>query len=56
MLFSFPPDARWNPGRAVVEFSIGVGEYEGGAHSSTRFPNAASGRPDASTLPRMLSR
>ena len=27
--FEFPRDARWNPDRAVVEFSIGVGEYEG---------------------------
>ena len=29
MFFRFPPDARWNPERAAVEFSIGVGEYEG---------------------------
>jgi hypothetical protein len=29
MFFCFPPDARWNPERAVVEFGIGVGEYEG---------------------------
>jgi hypothetical protein len=29
MFFRFPPNARWNPERAVVEFGIGVGEYEG---------------------------
>jgi hypothetical protein len=29
MFFRFPPDARWNPERAVVEFGIGVGEYDG---------------------------
>jgi hypothetical protein len=29
MFFRFPPDARWNPDRSVVEFGIGVGEYEG---------------------------
>jgi hypothetical protein len=28
-VFRFPPDARWNPEHAAVEFSIGVGEYEG---------------------------
>ena len=29
MFFRFPPDARWKPDRNAVEFSIGVGEYEG---------------------------
>jgi Protein of unknown function (DUF1488) len=29
MFFRFPPDARWNTERAAVEFSIGIGEYEG---------------------------
>jgi hypothetical protein len=29
MFFRFPPDARWNAERAAVEFSIGIGEYEG---------------------------
>jgi hypothetical protein len=29
MFFGFPPDARWNPDRSTVEFSIGIGEYEG---------------------------
>jgi len=24
----FPPDARWKPERSVVEFGIGVGEYD----------------------------
>jgi len=29
MFFSFPEDARWNPDRQVVEFGVGIGEYEG---------------------------
>jgi hypothetical protein len=29
MFFRFPPDARWNSERSAIEFSIGVGEYEG---------------------------
>jgi hypothetical protein len=29
MFFRFPPDARWNAERSVVEFGIGVGEYDG---------------------------
>jgi hypothetical protein len=29
MFFSFPEDARWNAERQVVEFSVGIGEYEG---------------------------
>jgi uncharacterized protein DUF1488 len=29
MFFRFPPDARWNADHSAVEFSIGVGEYEG---------------------------
>jgi len=29
MFFRFPPDARWNPQHAAVEFGVGVGEYEG---------------------------
>jgi uncharacterized protein DUF1488 len=28
-LFTFPEDARWNPDREVVEFSVILGEYEG---------------------------
>ena len=36
MFFRFPPDARWNPDRAVVEFGIGVGEYEGVVRVSSR--------------------
>ena len=39
MFFRFPPDARWNPGnphRSVVQFGIGVGEYEGVVRVSTR--------------------
>jgi geranylgeranyl diphosphate synthase type II len=29
MFFRFPPDARWNPHCSVVEFGIGIGDYEG---------------------------
>src|SRR5439155_25565975 len=29
MFFRFPPDARWNAECGAVEFSIGIGEYEG---------------------------
>jgi hypothetical protein len=29
MFFCFPPDVRWNADLAMVEFGIGVGEYEG---------------------------
>jgi Protein of unknown function (DUF1488) len=36
MFFRFPPDARWNPERCVVEFGIGVGEYEGVVRVSRR--------------------
>src|SRR5712671_4118661 len=32
----FPPDARWNPERSVVEFGIGLGEYEGLVRVSRR--------------------
>jgi hypothetical protein len=42
MLFRFPPDARWNPDRAVVEVGIGVGEYGGhGAGFSPRISKSA---------------
>ena len=54
MFFRFPPDARWNPERSLVEFGIGVGEYEGVVRISRRVfqillpetptPNAASKR------------
>jgi hypothetical protein len=36
VFFRFPPDARWNPERSVVEFGIGVGEYEGVVRVSRR--------------------
>jgi len=36
MFFRFPPDARWSPERAVVEFGIGLGEYEGVVRVSRR--------------------
>jgi hypothetical protein len=36
MFFRFPPDARWNSLRSVVEFGIGVGEYEGVVRVSRR--------------------
>jgi hypothetical protein len=29
MFFRFPPDARWNAAMSVLEFGIGLGEYEG---------------------------
>jgi Protein of unknown function (DUF1488) len=29
MFFRFPPDADWNADQNAVEFSIGIGEYEG---------------------------
>ena len=34
MFFRFP--TRWNPERTVVEFGIGVGEYEGVVRVSRR--------------------
>src|SRR5580704_13512837 len=36
MFFRFLPDARWSPERAVIEFGIGVGEYEGVVRISRR--------------------
>ena len=36
MFFRFPPDARWNPDRSVVEFGIGIGDYEGVVRVSRR--------------------
>jgi hypothetical protein len=36
MFFRFPPDARWNPHCSVVEFGIGIGEYEGVVRISRR--------------------
>ena len=36
MFFRFPPDVRWNPERSVIEFGIGVGEYEGVVRVSRR--------------------
>jgi hypothetical protein len=36
MFFSFPPDARWNPERSAVEFSVGLGEYDGTVSVSRR--------------------
>ena len=36
MFFRFPPDARWNADRNVVECGIGVGEYEGMVRVSKR--------------------
>jgi hypothetical protein len=29
MFFRFPEDARWNADREMVEFGIGISEYEG---------------------------
>ena len=46
MFFRFPPDGRWNSGRSVVEFGIGVGEYEGVVRVSRRvFQNLISQPP-----------
>jgi hypothetical protein len=36
MFFHFPPDTRWNPQRSVVEFGIGVRDYEGVVRVSRR--------------------
>ena len=36
MFFRFPPDARWNPEQSTVEFSIGIGEYDGVVHVARR--------------------
>jgi hypothetical protein len=36
MFFRFPPDARWNPDREAVEFSVMLGEYEGTVTVSRR--------------------
>jgi hypothetical protein len=56
MFFSFPPDARWNPERSAVEFSIGVGEYDGTVSVYRRvFPIPARRKPHAATLHRSLS-
>jgi len=32
MFFSFPPDARWNPERDAVEFTVEIGDYRGVVH------------------------
>src|SRR5262245_65561334 len=52
MFFRFPPDARWNPERSVVEFGIGVGEYEGAVRVSRRVFQIL--LPDAPTPQRCL--
>jgi Protein of unknown function (DUF1488) len=52
MFFHFPPDARWNPERSVVEFGIGVGEYEGVVRVSRRVFQIL--LPDAPTPERCL--
>jgi Protein of unknown function (DUF1488) len=36
MFFRLSPDARWNPDRNIVEFGIGVGEYESVVRVSKR--------------------
>ena len=52
MFFRFPPDAHWNSQRSVVEFGIGVGEYEGVVRVSRRlFHNLL---PEAPTPERCL--
>jgi hypothetical protein len=52
MFFRFPPDARWDPERYVVEFGIGVGEYEGIVRVSRRVFQVL--LPDAPTPERCL--
>jgi hypothetical protein len=52
MFFRFPPDARWNPERGVVEFGIGVGEYDGVVRVSRRVFQIL--LPEAATLERCL--
>jgi hypothetical protein len=48
MFFRFPPDASWNPERSVVEFGVGVGEYEGVVRVvPARLRNLASRGPHA---------
>ena len=51
MFFRFPPDARWNPERSVVEFGIGVGEYEGVVRVSRRVLNPTARGSHAGTVP-----
>ena len=41
MFFRFPPDARWNVERSVVEFGIGLGEYEGMCHYHQTSPQSS---------------
>jgi hypothetical protein len=36
MFFRFPPDARWNTVRSVVELGISIGNYEGVVRVSRR--------------------
>jgi len=36
MFFAFPKDARWNPDRDAVEFSVILGEHEGTVTVSRR--------------------
>lgn len=52
MFFQFPPDAQWNPEWSAVEFSIGVGEYEGTVSVSRRVFQSLLG--DAPTPERCL--
>ncbi len=54
MFFRFPPDARWNPERFVVEFGIGVGEYDGVVRVSRRVFQILPDAPCTRTLPRSL--
>ena len=52
MFFRFPPDARWNPERSAVEFSIGVSEYEGVTRVPRRvFSAVALGKPNSCPPP-----
>jgi hypothetical protein len=52
MFFRFSAVARWNPQRPIVEFGIGVGEYEGVVRVSRRVFQIL--LPDAPTPERCL--
>ena len=58
MLFSFPPDGRWDAENDAVEFKVAIGEYEGVVRvplapiSARSGCDGASRAASAETLPR----
>jgi hypothetical protein len=44
-LFSFPADAHWNGPRNAVEFSVGLGEYQGVVRVDQKVFRRLSGAP-----------